>query len=45
MPQLKPGDRAPLFETVDQNGEPVRLDDFAHRKIFMYFYPKANTSG
>ena len=45
MAQLKPGDPAPAFEAEDQNGGTVKLSDFAGRKVFVYFYPKANTSG
>jgi peroxiredoxin Q/BCP len=45
MPELKPGDSAPPFEAVDQNGITVRRSDFDGRKLFVYFYPKANTSG
>lgn len=42
---LKVGDRAPLFEGVSQENRPVRLADFAGRKVILYFYPKDNTSG
>ena len=42
---LRPGDTAPDFELPDQSGEPVRLSSFKGRKVLVYFYPKANTSG
>jgi len=45
MTMLIPGDKAPEFEALDQNNENVRLSDFGGRKLFLYFYPKANTSG
>jgi peroxiredoxin Q/BCP len=45
MAQLKPGSSAPMFEAQDQNGNTVRRSDFDGRKLFVYFYPKANTSG
>jgi thioredoxin-dependent peroxiredoxin len=45
MPLLKPGNIAPPFEAQDQSGRTVRLSDFAGRKLFVYFFPKANTSG
>lgn len=42
---LKIGEKAPMFEGVTQEGRSVRLDDFAGRKLILYFYPKDNTSG
>ena len=42
---LKPGDRMPDFEVVDQNGNTVRSADLIGRKTIIYFYPKDNTSG
>jgi len=45
MAQLTPGDKAPDFALQDQNGSTVALKDYAGRKLFIYFYPKANTSG
>jgi peroxiredoxin Q/BCP len=45
MAQLKPQDKAPPFELLDQEGKTVRLADFAGRKVLLYFYPKADTPG
>ena len=45
MPKLTPGDPAPAFSAPDQNGATVNLADFSGRRLFVYFYPKANTSG
>lgn len=42
---LKPGDKAPVFEGVDQDGNTIRLSDFAGRRLVLYFYPKDNTPG
>jgi peroxiredoxin Q/BCP len=39
------GDTAPDFELSDAEGKPVRLKDFAGRKLVLYFYPKDDTSG
>ena len=45
MTQLKAGDRAPAFSLPDQEGKVVKLSGFKGRKVLVYFYPKANTSG
>ena len=45
MAQLKAGDRAPAFSLRDQGGKTVKLASFKGRKVLVYFYPKANTSG
>jgi len=42
---LKPGDKAPAFTLLDQDGEPVKLYGFKGRKVLVYFYPKADTPG
>jgi thioredoxin-dependent peroxiredoxin len=45
MIQLKEGMKAPWFEGIDQNGNTIKLSDFAGKKIVLYFYPKDNTPG
>jgi len=45
MATLKKGDTAPAFELEDQSGNSVALSNFSGRKLLIYFYPKANTSG
>jgi peroxiredoxin Q/BCP len=45
MKTLNSGDKAPNFNLKDQDGQNVCLSDFAGAKLFLYFYPKANTSG
>lgn len=42
---LKPGDKAPVFTSVDQNNNPVSLTGYAGKKVALYFYPKDNTPG
>jgi peroxiredoxin Q/BCP len=43
MPDV--GDKAPEFELQNQDGETVKLADFAGRTVVLYFYPKADTPG
>lgn len=45
MAELKEGDKAPVFEARDQNGEMISLDDFLGKKVVLYFYPKDDTPG
>ena len=42
---LQVGTQAPYFEGVNENGETVRLSDFAGKKLVLYFYPKDSTPG
>ena len=39
------GDKIPEILGVDQNGHQIKASDFVGRKIILYSYPKANTSG
>ncbi len=43
--RLRPGDKAPDFTLPDADGKPVSLTDFRGRKVIVYFYPAAMTSG
>jgi len=45
MKTLSSKDKVPHFDLKDQNGRNVRLSDFNGKKLFLYFFPKANTSG
>ena len=42
---LQPGDKAPDFSGVDENGDKISLKHFKGKKVVLYFYPKDNTSG
>ncbi len=42
---LEEGKKAPAFALPDENGKTVRLSDFAGRRVVVYFYSKAGTSG
>jgi peroxiredoxin Q/BCP len=37
MTNLKIGDKAPAFKTINQNGETVELKDWSGKKIVLYF--------
>ena len=39
------GDKIPEILGKDQNGKEIRTSDYKGRKIVLYSYPKANTSG
>lgn len=39
------GDKAPEILGIDQNGRLIKLNDYAEKKVILYFYPKDNTSG
>ncbi|HUR98188.1 MAG TPA: thioredoxin-dependent thiol peroxidase [Pyrinomonadaceae bacterium] len=42
---LKVGDKAPDFNSKDQDGSPVKLSDFKGKRVVLYFYPKDDTPG
>ena len=42
---LQKGTKAPYFEGQDENGNTVKLTDFAGKKLVLYFYPKDSTPG
>ena len=42
---LKAGDKAPDFNSKDQNGEEVSLANFKGKTVILYFYPKDDTPG
>lgn len=45
MPRLEPGDTAPHFTLVDQDGNTIQLTDYAGQRVLFYFYPKDATPG
>ena len=42
---LKAGDQAPSFDTVDDAGNAIKLADLKGKRVVLYFYPKDNTPG
>ncbi|MFA5649180.1 MAG: thioredoxin-dependent thiol peroxidase [Bacteroidales bacterium] len=45
MTFLKPGDNAPMFKGLDENGSTIELHSFSGKKVVLYFYPKDSTPG
>ena len=45
MKKLVKGDMAPEFKLEDQDGRKVGSCDYPGRKILLFFYPKAGSSG
>jgi peroxiredoxin Q/BCP len=42
---LEIGKKAPEFALPDEDGNAVKLSDFKGKRLVVFFYPKANTSG
>ncbi len=45
MKNLTIGDRAPEINSVDQDGNPITLEQYKGKKVVLYFYPKDMTPG
>jgi peroxiredoxin Q/BCP len=42
---IEVGKKAPDFTLLDENGERVKLSQFKGKRVVVFFYPKAMTSG
>ena len=42
---LKAGDKAPDFKVKSDEDKDVALSDFRGKRVILFFFPKANTSG
>jgi peroxiredoxin Q/BCP len=42
---LEIGRKPPAFALPDEEGRTVKLSDFKGRRVVVFFYAKANTSG
>jgi len=42
---LEEGKKAPDFTLLDEEGQAVKLSGFKGKKVVVFFYPKAMTSG
>ena len=45
MTTLQIGDKAPDFQSINQDGNAVSLSNFSGKKLVLFFYPKASTPG
>ena len=46
MAEIKVGDKLPIFESKDQNGNDFHIASVLHEKVLIiYFYPKDDTPG
>lgn len=45
MTSLKKGNKAPNFSGFDQDNKFHQLEDYAGKKLVVFFYPKADTPG
>ena len=45
MSELAEGNKAPDFDAKDQDGNEIKLSQFAGKKVVLYFYPKDDTPG
>ena len=42
---LKVGDKAPDIKVRSDDGKDVALSDFRGKRVLLFFFPKANTTG
>jgi peroxiredoxin Q/BCP len=45
MAEVRVGDQAPEFETVNDKNEKVKLSDYLGKRVVLYFYPRDETRG
>jgi peroxiredoxin Q/BCP len=45
MTEVTVGKKAPTFTLPDENGEKIKLSDYAGQWVVLYFYPKDDTPG
>ena len=45
MRELKEGDKSPIFNGCDQNGNTISSESYSDKKLILFFYPKDNTPG
>lgn len=45
MNTLKVGDKVPNFSVTDQDGNSITMHDYQDKKVIVFFYPAASTTG
>lgn len=45
MTNLRVNEKAPLFNSIDQEGNKITSENLLGKKVALYFYPKNNTPG
>ena len=45
MNTLKVGDKVPNFSVTDQDGNTITMQDYQDKKVIVFFYPAASTTG
>lgn len=45
MTHLKPGDKAPDFEALNEHNEAIKLSDYKGKGVILFFYPKDDSPG
>jgi thioredoxin-dependent peroxiredoxin len=45
LAKIRKGDAAPMFDLIDQDGTPWRMEDHLGKVLVVYFYPKDDTPG
>tara|TARA_Y100001968_G_C19438640_1_gene761252 strand:+ start:551 stop:1006 length:456 start_codon:yes stop_codon:yes gene_type:complete len=45
MRELKEGDKSPIFNGCNQNGNIISSESYSDKKLILFFYPKDNTPG
>ena len=43
--EIKIGDKAPIFELYDQNGNLFSLEEYKNTQLVIYFFPRTFTPG
>lgn len=45
MSLIEAGNQAPAFTLSNQDGAPVKLEEYSGKHVLLWWYPKADTPG